>query len=83
MTTQVSATLPEATETAQAADISDVNKLVTVELEKLGEKFGEFKPYDSQLPIADIAGSRVVKCLYQVNKKLGGKKVAENSYVRR
>tara|TARA_R110000744_G_scaffold372015_2_gene483365 strand:- start:3080 stop:3889 length:810 start_codon:yes stop_codon:yes gene_type:complete len=46
----------------------------------LGEELGKFKAYDSQLPIADIEGTRVVKCLYQANKE--GKKLAENSYVR-
>jgi len=53
-------------------------------LEELGEKLGEFKPYDSQLPLADIIGTRIVKCLYQAatsgaNK---GKKAQENAYVR-
>jgi len=64
-----------------AQDTSDTSQLVTVELEKLGEKLGEYKAYDSQLPIAEIEGSRIVKCLYQTPKN-GGTKVAENSYVR-
>ena len=51
------------------------------ELAKLGEILGQFKAYDSQLPIAEIAGTRIVKCLYQVNSKTG-KKMQENSYVR-
>ena len=50
----------------------------------LGEELGKFKAYDSQLPIADIEGTRVVKCLYQAGKKNGvvQEKIAENSYVR-
>lgn len=40
-----------------------------------------FKPYSAQLDIPQEAGNRVVKCLYQVNKKTG-KKVRENSYIR-
>ena len=54
---------------------------VSEELERLGEKLGEFKAYDSQLPLAEIAGTRIVKCLYKENPKTG-KKIAENSYVR-
>lgn len=54
---------------------------VAEELAKLGEKLGEFKAYDSQLPIAEITGTRIVKCLYQVSPKTG-KKLRENSYVR-
>ena len=42
---------------------------------------GTMRAYDPQLNIPEIAGSRVVKCLYQVNKKTG-KKVAENAYCR-
>ncbi len=40
-----------------------------------------FSPYDSQLDIKEEPNSRVVKCLYQVNKKTG-KKAGENSYIR-
>lgn len=50
-------------------------------LAALGEKLGEWKGYDSQLPITEITGTRIVKALYQVNKKTG-KKLQENSYVR-
>ena len=50
------------------------------ELAKLGETLGDFKAYDSQLPIAEVKGTRIVKCLYQVNKD--GKKAQDNSYVR-
>lgn len=50
-------------------------------LEQLGETLGEFKPYDAQLTIPEISGTRIVKCLYQTSSKTG-KKVAENSYVR-
>ena len=51
------------------------------ELERLGETLGQFKEYNSQLPLADITGTRIVKCLYKENPKTG-KKIAENSYVR-
>jgi hypothetical protein len=54
---------------------------VADELARLGEVLGEFKSYDSQLPIAEIAGTRVIKCLYQIDKKTG-KKPVENCYVR-
>lgn len=54
---------------------------VKEELEKLGEKLGEFRAYDSQLPIAEIAGTRIVKCLYQINPKTKTK-AQENAYVR-
>ena len=53
----------------------------SIKLEELGEKLGDFKPYDSQLPLADIEGTRIVKCLYQKNPKTN-KKAQENSYVR-
>ncbi len=49
--------------------------------ENLGEVLGKFKAYDSQLPVAEITGTRIVKCLYQVSPKTG-RKVQENSYVR-
>ena len=51
------------------------------DLAKYGETIGEFKPYDSQLPITDIRETRIVKCLYQISPKTG-KKIAENSYIR-
>lgn len=51
------------------------------ELEKLGEKLGEWKLYDSQLTIAEIIGTRIVKALYQKNPKTG-KKAQENAYCR-
>jgi hypothetical protein len=57
---------------------------LTAELSKLGEVLGAPKPYDSQLPIAEIAGTRIVKCLYQVSKTgaNAGKKKQENTYYR-
>lgn len=44
----------------------------------------KFKEYDSQLSIPEIAGTRVIKCLYQVAKTgvNKGKKIATNSYIR-
>lgn len=50
-------------------------------LAELGEVLGEIKAYDNALELAEIAGTRTVKFLYQVNKKTGNK-VAENSYTR-
>ena len=41
---------------------------------------GEFRPYDSQLPIPVIDGYRVAKMLYAENKKTGTK-AGENSYI--
>lgn len=38
-----------------------------------------FKPYSPQLPIAEIAGQRVVKCLYKTNTATG-KAAGTNSY---
>jgi hypothetical protein len=45
---------------------------------------GRYNAYDAQLDIPEIAGTRIVKCLYQVSKTgvNAGKKVKENSYVR-
>lgn len=40
-----------------------------------------WKEYDSQLAIPEVAGTRIVKALYQVSPKTG-KKARENSYVR-
>ncbi len=54
---------------------------VAEELEKLGEVLGQFKAYDSQLPITEIKGTRIVKCLYQLNPKTKTK-AQENAYVR-
>lgn len=53
----------------------------SLDLEALGEKLGEFKAYDSQLPVAEIAGTRIIKCLYQAPKDKNKPK-RENAYVR-
>jgi hypothetical protein len=55
-----------------------------VELAKLGEVLGEFKPYDSQLPVSEIKGTRVVTCLYKAVKRDGVLVPSEfsNTYVR-
>lgn len=72
---------------AGAADkpFSNGEKL-RAELARLGEVLGAFKPYDSQLPVADIAGSRVVTCLYKgVRDSKTGEVIPskwENAYVR-
>jgi len=71
---------PVVTPVANPTPMTDSLEL-EAELARLGEVIGMFKPYDSQLPIADIEGTRIVKMLYQVSPKTG-KKLAENSYVR-
>jgi hypothetical protein len=50
-------------------------------LEALGETMGQWKQYDSQLPIADIAGTRITKALYKTNNKTGTI-AGTNSYAR-
>ena len=45
------------------------------------EVLGTFKQYDPQLDIPEVDGTRIVKCLYQVNKETK-KKLHENVYVR-
>lgn len=79
-------TAPIAQETIPAASLIQptphTNSLgVEAELAKLGEVLGQFKAYDSQLPIAEIAGTRIIKCLYQVNPKTKTK-ARDNAYVR-
>ena len=69
---------------AQVQATSNLPLASTVMQEQLAkhkETLGQFKPYDAQLTIPDIAGTRIAKLLYQVNKKTGTK-AAENSYVR-
>lgn len=51
-----------------------------MELDKLGEELGEWKAYDAQLPVAEIAGTRIVKCLYKTAQD--GTKTHDNVYVR-
>ena len=67
--------LPVAQELAPVAPAPVVSPSLEI------KDLGMFQPYDSQLPISEIAGTRIVKCLYQVNTKTG-KKAGENSYVR-
>jgi hypothetical protein len=47
----------------------------------LGETMGQWKQYDSQLPIAEIKGTRITKALYKTNNKTG-KIAGVNSYAR-
>lgn len=49
-------------------------------LDNLGETLGEWKAYDPQLPVAEIAGTRIVKCLYKADSS--GKRAHENCYTR-
>lgn len=75
--------------TANNASTNNANLITThsdsvpmnEQLALLGEKLGEFKAYDSQLVIPEIEGTRIIKCLYQTNKKTG-EKLQENSYCR-
>ncbi len=71
----------------QAAPVPEEKNAAVLQAEqliKLGEKMGAFKAYDSQLPVAELAGTRIVKCLYQerTSGKYKGTKIAENSYTR-
>lgn len=43
---------------------------------------GEYLPYDSQLPIAEIAGTRIVKCLYRRDPKVAASTAKVSVYVR-
>lgn len=51
------------------------------QLAKINEPFGTYKAYDSKIELTEITGTRVVKCLYQMNAKTG-KKHRESEYVR-
>jgi len=54
--------------------------VVSTELEKLGEKLGDYHFYDPLNPPVEIAGTRIVKCIYQKDKE--GNKPKESAYVR-
>ena len=43
---------------------------------------GEYLPYDSQLPIAEIPGTRIVKCLYRRDPKADPTTARASVYVR-
>ena len=45
-----------------------------------GEELGIFKAYSPELPIADITGTRIVKCLYR--NKPGATDTKQNAFVR-
>lgn len=53
---------------AASVDGFERKQAMKAELERLGEVMGEFKAYDSQLGASDIAGTRVVTCLYKATK---------------
>lgn len=42
---------------------------------------GQYHAYDSQIELPEIKGTRIVKCLYQINKQTG-QKVKDSAYVR-
>lgn len=56
------ANAPANTGILQSASMSET-------LTALGETLGQWKQYDSQLPIADIKGTRIAKALYKMNTK--------------
>lgn len=61
---------PETT-TATTGDNFTRKEELRAELARLGEVLGDFKAYDSQLPVSEIKGTRVVTCLYKAIKKDG------------
>jgi len=68
----------------KATPLTD-SQAVKAELAKKGEVMnGDFKAYHNQLPIAEIEGTRIVKCLYMAAKtgENKGKRMNENSFVR-
>lgn len=54
--------------TTDNVSIMEERAKMRAELESLGEKLGEFKPYDSAITPAHINLTRVVKCLYKATK---------------
>ena len=70
---------PQHDSSAQA--VVNATRSLNTQLNSLGEKLGEWKAYDSQLPLAEIEGTRIVKALYQTSAKTGTK-LRENSYCR-
>lgn len=70
-------------ENINVRSVSSVSSMISrdTSLASLGEALGEFKPYDSQLDIVEITGTRILKLLYQVNAKTKTK-IQENAYVR-
>lgn len=75
-----SSTQPAPTPATNTGSTSDIQAAVA-EQAASELKLGQFLPYDSQLSIKDIDGTRIVKCLYQISAK-SGDKVRENVYVR-
>ena len=57
--------------TAPVSDAFTRKQELSAQLEKLGEKLGDFKAYDSAMPPAELSGTRVVTCLYKAVKKEG------------
>ncbi len=52
------------------------------QLASLGEELGTYKPYDSQMTLAEISGTRTVKCLYRADPKKPADKQRQSVYVR-
>lgn len=52
------------------------------QLASLGEELGVYKPYDSQMVLADITGTRAVKCLYRTDPKKPASQQNQSVYVR-
>jgi len=57
---------------------STSSQLLSTKLASLGENLGEFKPYNSANVPVEIAGTRIVKCLYRADNTTG----LESSYCR-
>lgn len=70
--------------TAPVSDNFTRKEALRAELAKLGEVLGDFKPYDSQLPVSEIKGTRTVTCLYKAVKRDGVLVASEfsNAYTR-
>ena len=73
MNTPFNTRIEEATQNATSSNLESVGIPAN--------GMAHFKPYDSQLTIPETAGTRIIKCLYQLNKKTG-KKAGTNSYIR-
>ena len=71
--------LGQETTTTTTPVASSENTTVATEAEQA--LLGTYRAYDPQLSIPHVAGTRIVKCLYQLNKKTNTKQ-GDNSFVR-
>lgn len=70
--------------TAQNSTPADVSAMITRDnaLAEQGEVLGQYKPYNSQIELPEIAGTRTVKVLYRNDPKLPAKDQKQSVYVR-